>query len=88
MWIGLGAKKQIVVADELYKRLPNRVYITVGAGFDFLSGNVSQAPRWLREIGGEWLYRIYREPKRLIPRYYKIIGWLLSKLIKTLDIFG
>src|ERR1041385_3517015 len=27
----------------------------VGAAFDFISGHKPQAPRWLRERGGEWL---------------------------------
>jgi Teichoic acid biosynthesis proteins len=36
-----------------------------GAILDFLGGKVSRAPEWLRRLGGEWLYRLLREPKRL-----------------------
>lgn len=85
VWLGLGAKKQIVVADRLHKRLPGLVLVTVGAAFDFLSGNKKQAPRWLREMGGEWLFRLFSEPKRLSKRYFKII-WFLVKNIGEIGV--
>lgn len=85
IWIGLGAKKQIIVANELLKRLPGRVYVTVGAAFDFLSGYKKQAPRWLRQIGGEWIFRCIQEPNRLIKRYLKII-WFLLKNTKIFEV--
>ena len=81
IWVGLGSKKQIIVASELKKRLPDRVYVTVGAAFDFLSGNKKQAPKWIRNIGGEWLYRLLMEPKRLTRRYLMVMGFLLKVLI-------
>jgi len=82
IWIGLGAKKQIIVASELSKKLPDRVYVTVGAAFDFLSGNKKQAPKWLRGVGGEWLFRCFQEPKRLFKRYLKIIWFLVENIGK------
>jgi N-acetylglucosaminyldiphosphoundecaprenol N-acetyl-beta-D-mannosaminyltransferase len=78
VWIGLGAKKQVIVSGELYKRLNNRVYLCVGAAFDFLSGNKRQCPRWLRNAGGEWLFRWINEPRRLTKRYFKIIWFLIE----------
>ena len=81
VWVSLGAEKQIIVADELKRRLPDRVYVTVGAAFDFLSGNKKQAPKWIRNIGGEWLYRLLMEPKRLTRRYLMVMGFLLKVLI-------
>ncbi|MEO0423772.1 MAG: WecB/TagA/CpsF family glycosyltransferase, partial [Pseudomonadota bacterium] len=41
----------------------------VGGLFDFYSGRIPRAPRWLRELGGEWLFRLYQEPMRLFRRY-------------------
>lgn len=43
--------------------------IAVGAAFDFLAGNVSQAPAWMQRAGLEWLYRLVKEPGRLWKRY-------------------
>lgn len=79
VWLGLGAKKQVEVAYELKKRKINKTVITVGAAFDFLSGNKIQAPKWIRNNGGEWLFRLISEPKRLGKRYGKIF-WFLVKL--------
>jgi N-acetylglucosaminyldiphosphoundecaprenol N-acetyl-beta-D-mannosaminyltransferase len=45
------------------------VMIGVGAAFDFHTGRVSQAPRWLQRSGLEWFYRLCQEPRRLWRRY-------------------
>ena len=44
----------------------------VGGLFDFYSGKNKRAPQWVRELGLEWIYRIYQEPKRMWRRY--VIG--------------
>jgi N-acetylglucosaminyldiphosphoundecaprenol N-acetyl-beta-D-mannosaminyltransferase len=43
-----------------------RVPLAMGVGgvFDYLSGRVPLAPRWIRQIGLEWLYRLARQPRR------------------------
>ena len=45
------------------------VLIGVGAAFDFHSGMVRQAPRWMQRSGLEWLFRLLVEPRRLWRRY-------------------
>lgn len=51
-----------------------RLVIGVGGAFDFVSGMVRRAPRWVRRIGFEWFYRLLREPWRwrrqlALPRF-------------------
>ncbi|MBN6151158.1 WecB/TagA/CpsF family glycosyltransferase [Xanthomonas sp. AmX2] len=41
----------------------------VGALLDFLSGNAKRAPDWVRRLHLEWMYRLLREPRRLLKRY-------------------
>jgi beta-1,4-glucosyltransferase len=41
----------------------------VGALLDFLSGTARRAPGWVRRLRLEWLYRLLREPRRLLKRY-------------------
>jgi N-acetylglucosaminyldiphosphoundecaprenol N-acetyl-beta-D-mannosaminyltransferase len=46
----------------------------VGGAFDFISGRVRRAPRWMRNWGLEWLHRLSREPWRwrrmiALPRF-------------------
>ena len=45
------------------------VLVGVGAAFDFFTGRSRQAPRWMREHGLEWSYRLATEPTRLWRRY-------------------
>jgi N-acetylglucosaminyldiphosphoundecaprenol N-acetyl-beta-D-mannosaminyltransferase len=42
---------------------------TSGGLFDFLSGTKKRAPLWMQDAGLEWLYRVGREPRRLLARY-------------------
>lgn len=40
------------------------VAIGVGGALDYISGRVVRAPRWLRRLGLEWLFRLMRQPWR------------------------
>ena len=50
-------------------RMPVKLMVGVGAAFDLLSGNLSEAPDWMKKAGLQWLYRLFKEPKRLWRRY-------------------
>ena len=63
---GAGAK-----AERNGERLPVKLMVGVGAAFDLLSGNLSEAPDWMKRSGLQWLYRLVKEPKRLWRRYLK-----------------
>jgi N-acetylglucosaminyldiphosphoundecaprenol N-acetyl-beta-D-mannosaminyltransferase len=69
LWVGLGTPKQERWMFELGHRIKVPVMVSVGAAFDMLSGRQKQAPRWLRDRGLEWLFRLMREPRRLWRRY-------------------
>ena len=69
IWVGLSTPKQERWMAANAARLEAPVVIGVGAAFDFLSGGVRQAPRWLQRSGLEWLFRLGQEPRRLWRRY-------------------
>lgn len=69
-WIGIGAPKQELWMFENYKKLDHGVMIGIGAGFDYLAGNIRHAPEWMKNIALEWFYRLIQEPKRLWKRYF------------------
>ena len=50
-------------------RLPVKLTVGVGAAFDLLSGNLGEAPDWMKRAGLQWLYRLIKEPRRLWRRY-------------------
>lgn len=41
----------------------------VGAAFDFTAGTTKRAPMWMQRLCLEWVFRILRDPKRMLPRY-------------------
>ncbi|MHB8648444.1 MAG: WecB/TagA/CpsF family glycosyltransferase [Thermomicrobiales bacterium] len=58
----------------IHRNLPSLhapVAIGVGGTFDYLAGRVPRAPRWMRERGMEWLYRLIRQPSRF-PRIIRV----------------
>jgi N-acetylglucosaminyldiphosphoundecaprenol N-acetyl-beta-D-mannosaminyltransferase len=73
VWCGLGCPKQERWMARFRPLLRAPVLIGVGAGFDFLSGTMPLAPRWVQRSGFEWLYRLASDPKRLWPRYSRVV---------------
>jgi len=71
MWVGLSSPKQEKFMARHWRQLEAGVMIGVGAAFDFHSGRVRQAPRWIQRSGFEWLFRLCTDPRRLGPRYLK-----------------
>ena len=71
MWVGLSTPKQERFMAEHWRSLDAGVLIGVGAAFDFHTGRVRQAPRWMQRSGLEWLFRLVTEPRRLGPRYLR-----------------
>jgi N-acetylglucosaminyldiphosphoundecaprenol N-acetyl-beta-D-mannosaminyltransferase len=69
LWVGLGTPKQERWMQEHRDKLQVPAMVSVGAAFDLLSGRRNQAPRWMREHGFEWLFRLLQEPRRLWRRY-------------------
>jgi N-acetylglucosaminyldiphosphoundecaprenol N-acetyl-beta-D-mannosaminyltransferase len=70
IWVGLGAPKQELWMREHAEKLKPAILLGVGAAFDFYADNVKRAPKLMRAMGLEWLYRLSQEPKRLFSRYF------------------
>ncbi|EKD87636.1 MAG: glycosyl transferase, WecB/TagA/CpsF family [uncultured bacterium] len=69
LWIGLGSPKQDIWIHEHKEKLHGCIIIPSGATFDFFSGKIKQAPKWIRNLGIEWLFRLFHDFKRLWVRY-------------------
>jgi N-acetylglucosaminyldiphosphoundecaprenol N-acetyl-beta-D-mannosaminyltransferase len=68
-WVGLSTPKQERFMAEYLSKLDVTLMVGVGAAFDFHSGRIRQAPRWMQRSGLEWFFRLCVEPKRLWRRY-------------------
>jgi len=71
LWVGLSTPKQEKFMAEYLPKLDVTLMVGVGAAFDFHSGRVRQAPRWMQRSGLEWFYRLCSEPRRLGKRYLR-----------------
>jgi N-acetylglucosaminyldiphosphoundecaprenol N-acetyl-beta-D-mannosaminyltransferase len=78
LFIGLGCPRQEVFAYEMRSRV-SMPMLAVGAAFNFIAGELAQAPPRLQRLGLEWAYRLAAEPRRLWKRYL-----LLNPLYVTL----
>jgi N-acetylglucosaminyldiphosphoundecaprenol N-acetyl-beta-D-mannosaminyltransferase len=75
LFVGLGGARQ---HDFLYRHRAAlgevRLAMAVGGSLDVLAGVVRRAPRLVRRLGLEWLWRLLREPRRwrrqlALPRF-------------------
>lgn len=62
--VAYGAPQQDLWIQRNLARLGVPLAMGVGGAFDFISGQVPRAPRWMQRGGLEWLYRLGREPWR------------------------
>jgi len=69
LWIGLGCPKQELWMEQHRPLLHVPVMFGIGQAFDIYAGKLRQAPRWMRENGLEWFFRLLLEPRRLWHRY-------------------
>ena len=68
VWVALGAPKQEWWMYEHRHRI-KALMLGVGAAFDFTAGTVKRAPMWMQKLCLEWVFRILRDPRRMLPRY-------------------
>jgi len=67
--VGFGMPLQERWLMENWDRIDANVALTGGAVFDYVSGELQRAPRWMTDNGLEWLGRLLIEPRRLWKRY-------------------
>lgn len=79
LMVCLGASKQERWMAA-HRDLPVGLMAGLGGSVDVLAGIVPRAPLWWREHKLEWLYRLFRQPKRivrmlLLPRFvWAVLG--------------
>ncbi len=65
LFVAYGPPKQELWIARNSARLGAGIAMGVGGTFDTLAGLVPRAPRWVRDAGFEWTFRLFREPRRL-----------------------
>jgi len=83
LFVAFGSPKQEIWIAENLKTLPAKVVVGVGGAFDFVSGKVPRAPKVLRSLGLEWLFRLIIQPWR-IKRQLSLIEFVVLILKEKL----
>ncbi len=64
LFVAFGMGKQEKFIADNWSQLRVKLAMGVGGAFDYLSGRVKWAPKWVRKLGFEWIYRLFQEPWR------------------------
>jgi N-acetylglucosaminyldiphosphoundecaprenol N-acetyl-beta-D-mannosaminyltransferase len=83
LFVAQGFPRQEIFIDSYRAAGLARVMIGEGGTFDFdsMGGNLKRAPRWMRKVGLEWLWRLIQQPSRwrrqlALPRF----TWRIYKI--------
>jgi len=82
LFVAFGAPNQELWIARNRKYLKSvRVAVGVGGAFDFLAGKRTRAPKWMQNMGLEWLFRLLIEPSRVkrIFRATLIFPWKVHR---------
>lgn len=80
--VALGQPKGEFWLAQHLEALNVPVSAQIGATLDFVAGRVQRAPKVFQRTGMEWAFRIYTDPRRLGPRYWKNARFLFRQIIR------
>ncbi|MBI3486102.1 WecB/TagA/CpsF family glycosyltransferase [Candidatus Daviesbacteria bacterium] len=81
LFVGLGHIKQEKWIIKNIDKVPAKVFIGVGGAFDYISENIPRAPKLIRELNFEWLFRLIIQPWR-IKRFISLLEFMFLLLQK------
>ncbi|HEV8033777.1 WecB/TagA/CpsF family glycosyltransferase [Yoonia sp.] len=73
-FLALGAPKQELFAAHAVSKIDTVGFVSIGAGLDFIAGTQHRAPKIIRLIAAEWVWRLLTNPRRLGLRYARCIA--------------
>jgi len=79
--VAYGAPKQDKWIARNLPRLEVKMAMGIGGSLDFIAGIVPRAPEWMREYGLEWLFRLYKQPWRIV-RMMRLPRFVIAVLLR------
>jgi N-acetylglucosaminyldiphosphoundecaprenol N-acetyl-beta-D-mannosaminyltransferase len=83
LFVAFGAPKQEKFIAQNLDKMNIKLAMGVGGSFDFIAKKVPRAPRFLQVIGLEWLFRLFKEPKRIKRIFNAVIVFPVTFLFRT-----
>lgn len=86
VFVAFGSPYQELWIEHHKDKFKNSVVMGVGGGFDYLGGRVPRAPKIMRFLGLEWLFRLIIQPWRYKRQFrlVKFIFFVLKEKLKML----
>jgi len=81
--VALGAPKQELCISKNMPVLKGNVFIGLGGSFDYIAGTIPRAPKFMRHMGLEWLFRLLSQPQRIKRVFKAVIIFPLLILFKS-----
>jgi N-acetylglucosaminyldiphosphoundecaprenol N-acetyl-beta-D-mannosaminyltransferase len=86
IFVGLGAPSQEKLIWHEIKNWPSsRIAIGIGGSFDFITGKTIRAPKIIRQIGLEWLWRLLSQPQNKLERLKRIWRATVVFMLKVIN---
>lgn len=82
IFVAFGHGKQEKWIARYLSKIPVKVAMTVGGSLDYVVGEVRRAPKPLRDLGLEWLFRLILQPWR-IKRQMALLKYIYYISMKT-----
>lgn len=86
VFVAMGVPRQEQWIERYGSNTGAKVLLAVGGLFNFYSGKIPRAPRWMLRMRMEWVHRLYQEPRRMWRRYLvgnvEFLGrlaWIVAK---------
>lgn len=81
VFVAMGSPTQEILMADMQKVHPQGIYQGLGGSFDVYTGQVPRAPKWMAEHKLEFLYRLYKQPKRIKHDidYLRFIWWYVTR---------
>jgi N-acetylglucosaminyldiphosphoundecaprenol N-acetyl-beta-D-mannosaminyltransferase len=73
LFVALGTPAQENFIFRYMNELSCTLFMGVGGSFDVFSETIKRAPKWMRNLGIEWVYRIIHDPSKLVRIWNNII---------------
>jgi len=69
VFVAMGSPKQELLMQEMQEK-HIAIYQGLGGSFDVYTDTVKRAPKWWREHGLEWAYRLLKQPMRIKRQWH------------------
>lgn len=79
LFVAMGCPRQEEFIVKVFDKLSVSIFMGVGGSFDVIAGKINRAPNWMIKLGLEWLYRVGKEPWRIlrlgsIPKFIYLVA--------------